>query len=424
METNPPHNPEETDRKEERARLEQELRQQLELLKEMSHQRFGQAVEVKPLTLKERAKYIFLFLATLTFTTFAGAEWRYAGSWFGENSMDWDEFVGGLAFSIPFIMVLTVHEMGHYLTAKYYKVAVTPPFFIPLWLGFLGLPSIGTMGAFIQIKQLPRTTKEFFDIGIAGPLAGLMVAFPLLWYAFTHLPDPQTYIFSIHPEYAQWGEDYINQAGKTFGTLLLGDNFIFYFFKNYVAEPSLLPPDFEIMHYPLILAGYLSLVFTALNLVPVGSLDGGHVLYGLLGFRRANTVMPYIFLIFLVTTGLDYAQPMNFAQLDYTIIGENVLYIGFLFFALVRAIPVAVTRVMWAILIFGFQYGVNYFFPALEGFSGYLVFAIVLGRFLGIYHPPALDEHKLDFGRKALGWFTLLLFFLCFTPAPLQMIGE
>ena len=89
-------------------------------------------------------------------------------------------------------------SFGHYITARIYRVKVTLPFYIPLWLGIIS--TIGTMGAFIQIKQPLVSRKQFFDIGIAGPLAGFVVAIGVLWYGFTHLPSPE-YVFEIHPEY-------------------------------------------------------------------------------------------------------------------------------------------------------------------------------------------------------------------------------
>ena len=144
--------------------------------------------------------HIVLFVVTVVATTFAGAEWMFGKSMiYGDELLSSSEILAGLYFSIPFLGILTVHEFGHYFTAKYYKVKVSLPFYIPLWLGFVPMPSIGTMGAFIRIKGLIQSRKEFFDIGIAGPLAGFVVALFVLTYGFTNLPDAD-YIFEIHPE--------------------------------------------------------------------------------------------------------------------------------------------------------------------------------------------------------------------------------
>src|SRR6478672_9782518 len=81
------------------------------------------------------------------------------------------------------------------------------------------------------------------------------------------------------------------------------------FFEKFVADPSLMPPDYELIHYPFLLAGYLSLIFTALNLLPVGQLDGGHILYGLLGYERFNRVAPVVFVLFITYAGLGIITP-------------------------------------------------------------------------------------------------------------------
>jgi hypothetical protein len=225
-----------------------------------------------------------LFIITLITTTLSGAE-TMTGKFFFYLSDDLhfifpkdgtlnfpENFWQGFQFSIPFLGILTCHEFGHYFTARFYKIKVSLPYYIPMWLGSI-TTSIGTMGAVIRIKGLTRSRKEYFDIGIAGPLAGFVVALGVLYYGFSHLPSLE-YIFKIHPEYAKFGANYPLEVLKDVkgmnGQLVLGDNLLIKFFKNYVADPKLLPPNFEIMHYPLIWAGYLSLFFTALNLFPIG----------------------------------------------------------------------------------------------------------------------------------------------------------
>ena len=119
-----------------------------------------------------------MFIATVITTTIAGAEWMYGKFLFaGEQLLTSSEVLSGMYYSVPFLTILTVHEFGHYLTAKYHNVKVTLPFYIPLWLGFIPIPfTIGTAGAFIRIKEMIHSRKQYFDIGIAGPLAGFVVA--------------------------------------------------------------------------------------------------------------------------------------------------------------------------------------------------------------------------------------------------------
>ncbi|HTE29882.1 MAG TPA: site-2 protease family protein, partial [Chryseolinea sp.] len=136
-----------------------------------------------------------LFIATLITTTIAGADWCYQKSIFLPG-YSWQDFASGFEFSVPFLLILTVHEFGHYFTARYYRVGVTLPYYIPL----PPFPfSIGTMGALIRLKSRIHSKKQNFDIGIAGPLAGFVMALVILFYGFTHLPEPD-YIFQIHPE--------------------------------------------------------------------------------------------------------------------------------------------------------------------------------------------------------------------------------
>ena len=195
-----------------------------------------------------------LFVVTLLTTTLAGAEWMFGNVFFGvENPMGWAEFWQGFQFSIPFLAILTIHEFGHFFMAKAHRIKVSLPYYIPLWFGIT--QSIGTMGAFIRIQSPVNNRTQFFDIGLAGPLAGFVAALGVLWYGFTHLPDPE-YIFSIHPEYARYGLSYPQFVYENkVGNIALGDNVIFWLFKTYVADPNRLPHAFELIHYPYLFAG-------------------------------------------------------------------------------------------------------------------------------------------------------------------------
>jgi len=371
---------------------------------------------------------IFLFVATVITTSLSGAEWMF-GRPFDlpffkiANPLGWPHFWQGFWFSIPFLGILTVHEFGHYFMAKYHKVRVTLPFYIPLWLGFG--QTIGTMGAFIRIKELIRSRQKYFDIGIAGPLAGFVVALGVLWYGFANLPTLD-YIFKIHPEYQKYGLGFARVVYANQGTgsnILLGDNLLFSFFKNYIADPTRLPPPQEMMHYPLLLAGYLALFFTSLNLIPIGQLDGGHVLYGLIGTKNHRIVAPILFFIFMTYAGLGSYRPEEFEIADDRLfwqqIGSLGIYILFLQICFSRvAADNPITGWMLALLSVVIQFGISFFFPTWEGYSGFLVFGFLIGRVLGVYHPPTDDVAPLNRTRQILGWLALLIFVLCFSPKP------
>lgn len=371
---------------------------------------------------------LFLFIVTLITTSLAGAEWMF-GRPFDlpffkiDNPLGWTHFWQGFQFSIPFLGILTVHEFGHYFAAKYHKVKVTLPYYIPLWLGFG--QTIGTLGAFIRIKEFIRSRQKYFDIGIAGPLAGFVIALGVLWYGFTHLP-PLDYIFKIHPEYQKFGLGfarvvYANPTAS--GNILLGDNLLFSFFKNYVADPTRLPPPQEIMHYPLLLAGYLALFFTSLNLIPIGQLDGGHVLYGLIGGKNFRIVAPVLFFIFITYAGLGIHRPeqLAFAKGEefWNELGSLAIYLVFSQICFSRvADSHPLNSWVLALLSVAVQFGINLLFPAWEGYSGFLAFAFLLGRVLGVHHPPTEDIQPLNRTRQIAGWLALLIFVLCFSPKP------
>jgi membrane-associated protease RseP (regulator of RpoE activity) len=380
-----------------------------------------------------------LFIVTVVTTTMAGAEWMYGNMFsfvysffdlFGESTAEvkaaalkalgWKEFVSGFQFSIPFLAILTVHEFGHFFVAKAHRVKVTLPYYIPLWFGVT--QSIGTMGAFIRIKSTVKSRLKFFDIGIAGPLAGFIMALGVLWYGFTHLPPPE-FIFTIHPEYAKFGLNYPqfvyeNQPGG----IALGDNILFWFFKNYVADPARLPHTFEIIHYPWLFAGFLALFFTSLNLLPIGQLDGGHVLYGLIGKDRFNVVAPVLYGAFAFYAGFGLFRPETFAigstELFYEQLFYLFFYIYFLYICFKRIADSPTTGLMVSLIIVVGQFALAYVRPDWDGYNGFLAFVFILGRFLGVRHPDTEDNEPLDLPRKILGVIALIIFVISFSPEP------
>lgn len=361
-----------------------------------------------------------LFLITLTTATLAGSEWIYSKSIFIKG-YSWSDFQLGFSYSIPFLAILTVHEFGHYFTALYHRVKVTLPYYIPLppFPFFLG-----TLGALIRLKERPATKQIHFDIGIAGPLAGFVLALGILWYGFTHLPPPE-YIFQFHPEYAKYGLDYAATVYKPESMpegvvdVVLGKNLLFLFFEKWVADPARLPNPHEMMHYPLLFAGFLSLVFTSLNLLPIGQLDGGHVLYGLIGYKGHRIVASAIFLIFLFFAGLGYVSP---AEPFDTLAWHIPLYLGFLYLCMTSLGSSRRDTLMYALGMFAVQYAIVSLAPAVQGYPGWMLFAFIIGRVVGIQHPRSEIEAPLTAGRKLLGWLALIVFLICFTPNPLDVI--
>ncbi len=401
--------------------------------------------------------HIGLFLITLCTTTIAGAEWMTGKSlMYGDITIAWGDLVQGLKFSVPFLLFLTFHEFGHYFMAQYHKVKVSLPYYIPLWLGFLGGPSIGTMGALISIKQSIESRKKFFDIGIAGPLAGFVIGFFVLIYGFTHLPEPE-HIYTIHTDYEQFGLDYpdhvytyeyqlsqyenaymtfrvqdslsyLNANGSIDGwyypefraeedypSFILGNTILFSLMESWLVEDSSkMPNEYESMHYPFLLAGFLALFFTALNLLPIGQLDGGHILYGLIGMKYHRIVSRVFFLAFIYYAGLGIANPHHLSEY---MMAEGI-YLGFLYYAMYKFTPNAEQRMMYALMMFTAQFGTSYLFPQAEGYAGWLLFAFFIGRVAGVDHPPVLIDHPLDMKRKVLGWISILIFIVSFSPQP------
>ncbi len=360
-----------------------------------------------------------LFILTLISTTLGGAEWTFGKSIFSPG-FSWSDFQSGLPYSVSFLGILTIHEFGHYFTAMYYRIKASLPYYIPLpWFIF----PLGTMGAIIRIKGHVSSKQQHFDIGIAGPLAGFVVAMGVLWYGFTHLPPPE-YIFQIHPEYAKYGLDYANFVyrpefmQKSGGIdISIGKNIIFSFFENFVADPSRLPNAHEIMHYPFLFAGFLSLVFTSINLLPIGQLDGGHVLYGLVGYQLHRIIASVIFIAFLFFSVLGLLSP---TEPQAELLWEIPLLIGFIYMCLTGLKWSWKNTLMTAVILFTVQYLLKIIFPGVSGYSTWTPFAFIIGRFIGIPHPPSEIEDPLSRGRIILGCIALIIFVLCFAPNPIH----
>ncbi|GAB4416994.1 MAG: site-2 protease family protein [Bacteroidia bacterium] len=356
----------------------------------------------------------------------AGAEMRTGRSVFGDLSRA--EWWAGLPYMLALLAFITVHEFGHYFTARYHRVRATLPFYIPLYIP--GFFNIGTLGAVIMLRETPGSTRKFFDIGIAGPLAGFVVALGLLIYGFATLPDLETYVMAIHPEYEEVfcgvpGVEEMRAFQQANGSpgLWMGSNLMYILLARVIpADPSQVPPPFEMMHYPLLFTGYLTLFFTALNLLPAGQLDGGHVVYGMFGRKTAGILARITVggLLLFGGTGLvdvGYPAPSN--------IVVWVLYFWLLVYLSGQIFGRRRRTLRWGValgflVLQGLLKGV---FPAWEAQGIWVLYSLLLTRVVRLDHPPAYFEHRVNRSRQWLGWLAIAIFVLSFTPAPLRMEG-
>ena len=204
-----------------------------------------------------------MLVATLFSTTFVG--WKFAGLQFTQLESDFRLFFHGLPYALGLMTILGSHELGHYLTARFYKIRSTLPYFIPVPF------FLGTFGAFIKIRSPIPHRKALFDVSIAGPLAGFIVTIPLLIWGLAHsqivaLPD-KVGILNLHA---------LNPKYSILLALL-----------SKLALGSELTAKSAIDLHPIAIAGFLGLIVTALNLMPVGQLDGGHIIHAMFGQRTA-----------------------------------------------------------------------------------------------------------------------------------------
>jgi membrane-associated protease RseP (regulator of RpoE activity) len=309
---------------------------------------------------------LILFILTLVSMLLAGAIYSYEGTG-SENEIElilslFANLKSGIPFGLSLLAILLAHEFGHYLAGRTNKTHVTLPYFIPF-----PFSPFGTMGAFIQLKEPPKNRRILLDIGIAGPLAGLALTIPILLIGLSLSP------IENFPSFIPEGV-----------SLSLEGNSILYLLAKYVVHGEWLPAPSsyngvsplaywarylftgfptptggrDVFLHPMAWAGWAGLLVTALNLIPAGQLDGGHVLYVLLG-GRTRRILPII-LVALSVLGLAWTGWW-----------------------------------IWVFLIFFF------------------------GR---QHAEPLDQITKLDSRRKALAIFALVLFFLIFIPVPLRLI--
>ncbi|MEO1255567.1 MAG: site-2 protease family protein, partial [Bacteroidota bacterium] len=211
------------------------------------------------------------------------------------------------------------------------------------------------------------------------------------------------------------------------GSISFGDNILMNLGRTYLApDDRYVPSSDELMHYPILLAAFLAFFFTALNLLPIGQLDGGHVLFGLFGPKYHFIISRVLFTAFLFYAGLGWVTSADLVNNSLEGIGSFLLSIGaYLFIVYLCAFSVFKekgNRLLYATAMLTIQYFVSSIFN-LEGYSGWLLFSLLIGRFIGVDHPPVMDHKPLTVERKILGWVALIIFVLCFSPQPIVVDG-
>lgn len=374
-------------------------------------------------------KHLGLFLLTFASVSLVGASFvGFSPSLFPVVMPDTGDLLRGVLFATLLLGFLGVHEFGHFFAAQYHKIKVTLPYFIPIPLG------IGTMGAVIRIKQKINDTKKMFDIGVAGPLAGFVVSLTVLIIGFSTLPDPG-YINQFEGHDAV--QKYVNANGvfpetppeATEGNVLIvGETLLYSFLAQFFEN---VPPMWEMYHYPFLFAGWLGLFFTALNLMPVGQLDGGHILYSLIGFKKHRIVARIAFGILTVLAGIESIPFIHLTLEGWGWSHPSGIYswfvwAGVLFILINKAFHQEYQWIAPSLVIsMAISAGYLYLIAGSISTTGSLIWVVwsfFIAYFVKVEHPPAYYERPLSATRKVLGWLSMIIFILCISPNPLYFI--
>ena len=270
-------------------------------------------------------KHLVLFAATLITTTWAGA------------LMTPDSWTAGLWYSVPVLVILGAHEFGHYILCRVHNVDATLPYFIPAPPIFIA----GTFGAVIRIREAFPSKQALFDIGIAGPIGGFVALVPILFWGVS--------LSQVIP---------VSQSGTIvyFGEPLLFKAASWLHFGS-------IPTGHDVMLHPLGFAAWWGMLATALNLLPFGQLDGGHVVYAVTKRRNQAAIVS---VATLIAAGLMTIQSLSWVSM--------------------------------------------------------LVMMVAMALVFGLHHPRVIDEDQpLGTRRRLLAIFALVMFVLCFTPVPIQV---
>jgi membrane-associated protease RseP (regulator of RpoE activity) len=263
----------------------------------------------------------------------------------------WLEIWRGWPFAVPLLSILIAHESGHYIAARWHRVPASLPYFIPLPV----LSPFGTMGAIIGMSGRIRSRVALLDIGAAGPLAGMVVALPVLAFGLSKsiiAPNSEHY----------WQE---------------GQSLLYLLMKRVFVGP--IPDGADVQIHPTAFAGWVGLLITMINLLPWGQLDGGHIAYALFG-ERHHAIARWLRSALLLLFGYNLLKFVLPVVLHRSPMGY--------------AIPNSLFWLVW------------------YGFTGLI--AKISG---GGEHPP-FEPGELGPGRRAVGWLCLILFVLLFMPTP------
>jgi membrane-associated protease RseP (regulator of RpoE activity) len=293
---------------------------------------------------------VLLFVATIGTTLYGGAMLE------GVEVRSFADLAKGWVFALPLLAILLTHELGHYVAGRLHGVDLSPPHFIPMPTAF------GTLGAIIRMRARITRRDALLDVGAAGPLAGLVVAIPVLIYGLaTSEVKPMT-------------------PRALDATVLLEGHSILYELLL-VAIHGPMPEGHDVFLTSTALAGWAGLLLTLINLVPFGQLDGGHIAYALLGARheRLSRVVLVCLPMIGVAVGLAYGLPTLLAKEPWDFV--------------LRDLAAGMNWIVWGIVL--------------------AVLARVGG---GIAHPPT-DDGELSPGRRRVARLCLVLFVLLFMPS-------
>ncbi len=380
--------------------------------------------------------HLLLFVATLLSTAYTGASafisrdiaWMEGPIVLGFVSMPLvrDAFV----FAFGLVGFLTVHEFGHYLAARVHKLNVSLPYYIPT-----PLIGVGTLGALIRIRQPLQDRTKLFDIGASGPLAGFLAALAMLLVAMATLPPPE-YMMGIsgheplHRYIAEHGTFPVDPIPSPGGVQLMVGMTPLYWALSQVF--SNVPPMSELYHYPLLFAAWLGLFFTALNLLPVGQLDGGHILYALIGSKWHARLARGFMLLMAGSTAIGIADGgPEFLAVLLPVLSRNPLIAALLLWFLLGGLMALVLRRIYpgslvkilagtaALVILGAL--AREIGPPITqfGYEGWLIWCFLLAYLIKVDHPPVTGNEPLSRSRVTLGIVSIVIFVLCFSITPL-----
>ncbi|HEY6171696.1 MAG TPA: site-2 protease family protein [Candidatus Kapabacteria bacterium] len=315
--------------------------------------------------------HIALFVITLFSTAIAGVAWS------GHNPLELENIGYGMEYALLLLLFLSAHEFGHFIAARIHKVDATLPFYIPFPGTMLGImPNFGTFGAVIKTRSRMTSKKIVFDVGVAGPIAGFMVCVVILAVGFMTLPGIE-YLQKIHPGYP-------NVASQPGTELVFGKTLLYSLFESVFAPGgAYIPPMSEMYHYPMLIVGWFGLFVTGLNLLPVGQLDGGHLTFSMFSQKTHKYVgigvAAVLALISLPELFISFASTDNFQVPDF----------------------------LHSLVV--------------PGGSSWIFWVLMIVFFIRFKHPMVDTDEPIDTRRKLIGYFTMLIFVLSFTPSPLVL---